>query len=111
MDLRDGYVIVMDGLVRRRRPVRIRVMRHLAGVHLRHSHSFLLVLMGLFFPQLLLQPQFQMVMTRQSTSPFPVRGSPPEFRKKRSQIKLINTVMTRLFRKSANRLPTSGISR
>ena len=27
------------------------------------------------------------------------------------QIKLMNTVMTRLFRKSANRLPTSGISR
>ena len=27
------------------------------------------------------------------------------------QIKLMNTVMTRLFKKSANRLPTSGISR
>ena len=105
MHFRDRYVIVVDRLICRRSAVRIRMMCHLAGMDLRHGHGFFLLGMLLLF----FEPRFQMVIKRHFTSPFPVRLSARTARY--TQIKLMNTVMTRLFRKSANRLPTSGISR
>ena len=41
MHLRDRYIIVVDGLVRRRGPIGI-VVDHLAGMYLRQSHRFIL---------------------------------------------------------------------
>ena len=105
MHFRDSYVIVVDRLICRRSAIRIRMMCHLAGMDLRHGHGFFLMGMLLLFSE----PRFQMVIKRHFTSPFPVRL--PARTARYTQIKLMNTVMTRLFRKSANRLPTSGISR
>ena len=105
MHFRDSYVIIVDRLICRRSAVCIRMMCHLAGMDLRHGHGFFL--MGMLL--LSSEPRFQMVIKQHCTSPFPVRLSARTARY--TQIKLMNTVMTRLFRKSANRLPTSGISR
>ena len=106
MHFRDRYIIVVDGPICCRSAVRVRMVRHLTGMHLRHSHRFFLMGMLLLFSE----PRFQMVIKRHFTSPFPVRLPRPD-RQIHSQIKLMNTVIARLFRKSANRLPTSGISR
>ena len=114
MHFRDGYVIVMDGPVGCWGAIGVRMVRHLAGVHLRHCQRFFRLCVRLFFPQLLLQPHFQVMMKRHCTSPFPVRPAAPNSKcnfPKNDQIKLMNTVITRLFKKSANKLPTSGMSR
>ena len=110
MHFRDGHIVVMDGLIRCRGAVCVHMVCHLAGMYLRHSHGLFRMVLPLLFPQLLLQPHFQMVMKRHLHVSFP--GAEPRPNCKNSiQIKLMNTVITRLFKKSANKLPTKGISR
>ena len=82
MDLRDGHVIVVD------HPSLLLMLRRvldLAGVELRHRHRLVPVI------------KIQVM-----------RGTPPLGI---AQIRLMNRVMVRLFKKSANRLPTSGMIR
>ena len=85
MYFRDGHIVVMDGLIRCRRTVRIGVMRHLAGMYLRHGHGLFLRRMRLLFPQLLLEPHFQMVMKRHLHVSFPGAATRPNC--KRSKLR------------------------
>ncbi len=105
MHFRDSYVIVVDRLICRRSAVRIRMMCHLAGMDLRHGHGFFLMGMLPFF-----RATFSDGDKATLHVSFPGAALRPN-RQIHTQIKLMNTVMTRLLRKSANRLPTSGISR
>ena len=76
MHLRDRYIIVVDGLVRRRGSIGI-VVDHLAGMYLRQSHRFILMGLIRFSPDLLLEPHFQVVLQRHCSSPFPVQTAAP----------------------------------
>lgn len=105
MHFRDSHVIIVDRLICRRSAVRIRMMCHLAGMDFRHGHGFFLMGMLPLFPSHVSDGDKATLHVS-----FPGAETRPNC-KDQLQIKLMNTVMTRLFRKSANRLPTSGISR
>ena len=111
MDLRDGHVIVVD------RPtaagvLMLRRVLDLAGLELRHRHRLVPVIkIQVMLLRLMLLPVlFQPADTAAIAARVSLRGSPPHSTAL-AQIRLMNRVMARLFKKSANRLPTSGTIR